>query len=258
MSVADAWDPERYELFASERAQPFHDLVGMVDAVPAMRVLDLGCGTGELTRSLHETLRASATVGVDRSRGMLQRAVPGPSLRFVHASIEELPLGGPFDLVFSNAALHWVEDHAGLLARLRDLLSPGGQIAVQVPANHDQAPHRSAEDVAGEEPFATALRGHRRRVPVLEPIDYARILEGHGYRGARVWLRVYGHRLESREDVVEWTRGTLLTDYLERLPPRLQERFTDRFREVLLARLPDERPFFFPFQRILFHARRGE
>jgi len=72
-----------------------------------------------------------------------------------------------------------------------------------------------------------------------------------------VWLRVYGHRLESREAVVDWTRGTLLTDYTKRLPEELHAPFLDRFRECLVAKLPDERPFFFPFRRILFHAFEG-
>ncbi len=144
------WDPNRYERFKQERQQPFHDLMALVQPQPDMLVLDLGCGTGELTRVLHDHLGARHTLGIDQSGEMLARSAEFvlQNLAFERGDIGEIRISPPRDLVFSNAALHWLDDHASLLAHLSANVAPGGQIAVQVPANHDQPSHVLANTAA--------------------------------------------------------------------------------------------------------------
>src|SRR6202008_4825056 len=113
-SPALSWDPNQYERFKDERAQPFRDLAALVEHRPHMRVADLGCGTGELTRELHEQLSAEETLGIDNSESMLRKAKPSGTLRFELADIANFASDRPFDLIFSNAALHWVPDHEHL------------------------------------------------------------------------------------------------------------------------------------------------
>ncbi len=254
----DSWDPAQYERFRDERSLPFFDLLALVRGRPGLRVVDLGCGTGELTRRLHEHLYARETLGIDSSDAMLAKAQAhaGGGLSFEKRTIDafaDAP-GDPWDVVFSNAALHWVSGHDELVAKLTRALAPGGQIAIQVPAAHDHPSHLAAAEVAREEPFAKALRGYVRYAPVLLPEQYAHLLDALGYREQQVRLQVYGHHLESRDQVVEWMKGSLLTGYEKRLSPELFARFLDRYREVLMPRLPDTRPHFFPFKRILFWA----
>lgn len=255
---ADAWDPAQYERFREERSRPFHDLVALVQARPGLRVADLGCGTGELTRALHRRLRARETLGLDSSPAMLARAreLAGDGLRFEPGDIAAFAPTAPFDLVFSNAAIQWVPAHEALLERLSAALAPGGQIALQVPANFDHASHVVAAQVAGEAPFRDSLAHDRSDPGVLSPEAYAQRLHELGYAEQHVRLQVYGHRLDAREQVVEWVKGTLLTHYRARLTPELYARFERRYREALLERLPDARPFFFPFKRILIWGRR--
>jgi trans-aconitate 2-methyltransferase len=257
----DAWDPAQYDRFRDERTRPFFDLLDLVRPKEAMRVVDLGCGTGELTRTLHERLGARDTLGVDSSPAMLERSrsFEGGGLRFERREIGDLLAAtepGRWDLVFSNAALHWLPDHESLLARLTAALAPGGQLAVQVPANHDHPSQIVAGEVAAEPPFREALQGFVRRSPVFPPEDYAVRLEGLGYPEQHVRLVVYGHRLASREDVVEWVKGTLLTDYQKRMPEELFPRFLERYRERLRPRLSDAQPFFLTYKRLLFWAQR--
>jgi trans-aconitate 2-methyltransferase len=256
----DVWNPSQYDRFRDERSQPFFDVLGFVRPRPKMRVVDLGCGTGELTRALHHRLEAGLTLGIDNSEAMLAKsqAYAEDGLRFERRDILSFidDPQGPWDLIFSNAALHWVPLHEHVLRRLTLGLAPGGQIAVQVPANHDQPGHVVAAEVAAETPFREALAGYSRRTPVLLPEEYAVILDKLGYREQHVRLEVYGHRVESREEVVEWMKGTLLTDYEKRLPPELFASFLQRYREALVPRLPDTRPHFFPYKRILFWAKR--
>lgn len=252
------WNPAQYAKYRDERAQPFHDLLALVQPQPDMRVVDLGCGPGELTRELHETLGARATVGVDNSPAMLAQAAAfaGEGLRFEHADLGKFTEPGAYDLVFANAALQWSPDHPALLTRLTACLAPGGQLAVQVPANDDAPSHALAAVVARESPFREALGGFTRVSPVLAPEAYATVLHQLGYPQQTVRLQVYGHLLGSRDDVIEWVRGTWLTAYEKRLPAELWPAFLERYREALFAQIPDDRPFFYPFKRILFWGRR--
>jgi trans-aconitate 2-methyltransferase len=179
----------------------------------------------------------------------------GGGLSFELGDIAQWAPPRPVDLVFSNAALHWIDGHEELLARLTRALAPGGQLAVQVPANHDHPSHLVAERVAAEEPFASALGGYVRRAPVLAPEAYAQLLHHLGYGSQHVRLQVYLHVLPEPGAVFDWVKGTLLTDYRRRLPERAYDDFAARYRKLLAAALPDERPFPFSFKRVLMWGR---
>jgi trans-aconitate 2-methyltransferase len=255
---SDAWNPEQYGRFAAERRQPFLDLLALLHPIPSGSAIDLGCGTGELTRALHERLGAAETIGIDSSAAMLAKAkaFAGHGLRFEAGDLAAFAPGRAFNVVFSNAALQWVPDHPRLIERLAAAVAPAGQLAFQVPANFDHPSHTAAEETAREEPFADALGRAPHPRNVLAPEAYAALLDTLGFAEQTVRLQVYGHRLASRGEVVEWVKGSLLTDYEKRLPAELYARFLERYRENLFARLPDERPFFFPFKRILARASR--
>lgn len=259
--MTDTWNPAQYEKFQREREQPFFDLLALVTPKPGMRVADLGCGTGKLTRLLHTELQARETIGIDRSAKMLEKATSENlprGVRFDVGRIEDFPgKDARFDLIFSNAAFHWVEDHAALIHRLAGALAPKGQLAFQVPAQHDHASHVTADELTDVEPFRTAFDGWRRPQPVLAPGAYARILYDCGFETPMVRLIVYPHVLEAREAVVEWMKGTLLTEYARHLPAELYERFEDEYRKRLLDQLEDAKPFFFPFKRILCCGRKA-
>jgi trans-aconitate 2-methyltransferase len=254
--VAD-WNPATYERFKDERSRPFFDLLALVAPIPGGSAADLGCGTGELTALLHRETRAARTIGIDTSAAMLARARPEPGLTFAQGDLATWRPDAPLDLIFANASLHWADDHPALLARLSGFLAPGGQLAVQVPANHDHPSHLIAAEVAQEAPFAAALAGYVRRSPVLAPVAYARVLDGLGFTELRVRLEVYVHHLASREAVIDWVRGTLLTAYESRMPAELWPRFLERYRERLLPALEDTKPYFYPFARILFAGSQG-
>ncbi len=247
------WDPEQYRKFESERFAPFDDLFAMIAMRSGLRVIDLGCGTGELTARLAGELPESAVVGIDASAEMLAEAntLADRSLRFEQRAIEDV--NGTWDLVFSHAALQWVDAHDALIPRVFSLVAPGGQLAVQVPSNHDHASHVLIRETAAEEPFRAALKGWTRAAPVL-PIDaYASILHAEGATDVVVIEKVYPHVLGNSAAIADWVKGTALVPYLERLPADLRETFMTRYRGKLQAHFP-ESPVFYPFRRTLFVA----
>ena len=258
-TVANGWDPDQYSRFAAERAKPFLDLLAMVEPLPGGEVIDLGCGTGELTAKLHAHTQAGTTTGIDASEAMLARALPlaGNGLRFELGDISRFDTDGSFDVVFANASLQWVPDHPRLLHQLAAGLRPGGQLAVQVPANTDHPSHAVAFEVAREAPFVEhmgvdpAAGAHA----VCAPEQYAELLDGIGFSDQHVRLQVYGHRLASTAAVVEWTKGTTLLRFKSLLPPELFDPFMERYRRRLGEVLGEQAPYFYTFKRILFWAR---
>src|SRR2546428_1493726 len=150
----------------------------MVRPAANMRVVDLGCGTGKLTRELHAQLQPRETIGIDRSPRMLDKAGEterSAGLRFQIGDIESFPDGiSGYDLIFSNAALHWVEDHEALFARLAAALAPNGQLAVQMPAMHDEVSHLLAAEILETAPYRSASGGWQKAPPAPLPRAYAR------------------------------------------------------------------------------------
>lgn len=249
-----SWDPKQYHKFQAERSAPFFDLLSLVEVRPNLKVVDLGCGTGELTRILADTLPDSDVTGLDTSESMLAKTAlySSPSLRFEQA--DQARLTGEWDLIFSNAALHWSENHAELIRYLFGRLKPGGQLAVQIPSNHNHVSHEIYRETASEEPFQAILNGFQRYAPVLPIEEYARLLFDCGAVKIVVFEKIYSHILDDANAVVEWISGTALVPYFERLGKH-QAQFVEVIREKMRAAMP-ERPVFYPFRRTLFSARK--
>jgi trans-aconitate 2-methyltransferase len=249
--MADVWDPEQYNRFARERELPFWDLAALLRPGPGPRVADLGCGDGRLTAALHERLAAGETVGIDRSRRMIEAAESRKSdaISFELGDIGRWCQPGTFDIVVANASLHWVPDHPAVLRRWVSSLRPGGQLAVQVPANADHIAQLVAAEVAAEwldgpptDPVADN---------VLPPEAYCQLLDELACVEQHVRLQVYAHRLASTADLVEWLKGTTLTRFQEVISAQDWDRFLEQYRARLLAVLGDRSPYLYPFKRIL-------
>jgi len=258
MNQPDSWNPEQYKKFQLERDAPAFDLMEQISPDRLNRAIDLGCGTGNLTSILHRRFGCQQTLGIDQSARMLAKAhdFQTESLRFQIGDINSFDSHGDYDLIFSNAALQWCPDHASILPRLYQALSPLGQLAIQMPANHDSATHTIAHQVASEGDFRIALHGTDRKTNVETPEWYAERIYSAGFREQRVLLRVYPHVLQSRDEVIEWVKGTLLTYYESRLTPELYSRFLIEYRQRLFEVLPEKKPFLYLFKRLFLWGRK--
>jgi trans-aconitate 2-methyltransferase len=256
------WNPDQYRRFADERAQPFHDLLALIEPGSIKRAVDLGCGPGELTALAAEQLGVEDMVGIDNSPAMLDKTVEhvSHSVRFEYGDIGQWTADGDLDLVLAAASLQWVPDHAEVIRRWSRALRPVGQIAIQVPANAEMPAHVVARRVAEREPYASMFGADGPPIDpvlayVLRPEEYAKILYDLGFDRQHVRLQVYPHVLPSTRHVVEWVRGTTLTRFEKRLDAAAFAAFVADYETELLRVLGDHHPHFFPFRRILMWAR---
>jgi len=246
------WNPEQYHKFQSERSAPFYDLLKLVEIRQHIKAIDLGCGTGELTRVLADALPESDVTGLDTSSQMLNKAASHmtSNLRFEQGDLSQLT--GNWDLIFSNAAIQWCEDHEKLIPHFFSKLNSGGQLCIQLPSNHNHISHLLIRETAKEEPFKKILNGFERIAPVLTIDQYAKILFDLNAKDILVFEKIYPHVLEDSDAVVEWISGTALVPYFEKLGEHKPE-FLETLRRKMKQSLPDS-PLFYPFRRILFSA----
>lgn len=249
------WNPDHYLQFSDERLRPAADLIARIPLAHPVQVVDLGCGAGNVTRLLTTRWPGSQITGLDSSPEMLERARAAlPEARFALAGVESWSPEEPLDLLFSNAALHWVDDHVSLFPRLLDQLAPGGVLAVQMPGNFDAPSHRLIRELAAAPDWADRLGGARMGA-VLPMADYYHLLAPRCSR-LFLWETIYWQAMQGKQPVLDWLRGTTLVPYLSRLDTAAQTVFLAELGPRLAAAYPAdaEGTVLFPFRRIFIIA----
>ncbi|MCX7173013.1 MAG: methyltransferase domain-containing protein [Proteobacteria bacterium] len=247
-----AWNPSQYLKFAQPRFRPAQDLLARIDAEDPQLVYDLGCGTGNGTQLLALRWNLAKVTGIDDSEEMLGRAAKEqPLITWQQQSIAQWVPEQPADLIFSNAALHWLPDHADLFPKLMAFLAPGGTLAVQMPRNFGAPSHTLiAETIRGGH-WRSRLEHLLRPAPVGDPIFYYELLAPSA-SSIDIWETEYLQVLDGKNPVKEWTKGTWLKQFLD--PLDISERLA--FEEDYAGRVelayppqPDGKTLF-PFRRL--------
>ena len=250
------WNPDTYDLFKEKRSQPFYDLVRLIEPKDKLSIIDLGCGTGELTTELADILPGSHVIGIDSSEEMLgkSRRFEKENVRFELRSIEDqLNLDEKFDLVFSNAAIQWVHDHRTLIPRIVSIINPAGQLVVQLPSQHHNVTNKLLDQLAQEAPFSLQLKSWVRTSPVLETDEYAHLLFENGGSNIQVMEKIYPIIVDDSDSLFEWVSGTALIPYLDRLDQSGKQEFTNRYKKLLSSHF-NTQPVFYSFKRIIMSA----
>jgi trans-aconitate 2-methyltransferase len=251
------WNPNQYQKFSSERDRPFFDLLTRVQKPDAKNVADLGCGTGHLTVQLLEIFPSAKIVGVDSSAQMLEKSAgfKNPNLEFVLADLSSWQPKTPLDVIVSNAALQWLEDHETLIPNLANLLEPDGILAVQMPINFDQPSHTILRDLTESETWKPHLTAFSSKLRAPKPAAwYIQTLSGLGFK-VDAWETTYHHVLQGENAVLEWVKGTALRPVSNALEPELHARFLEELGRRYLEVYP-KRTFgtLFAFNRLFFVA----
>jgi trans-aconitate 2-methyltransferase len=252
------WNPDVYLAFADHRGRPFFDLLSRVGAQNPRRVVDLGCGPGNLTVSLAQRWPDAVVEAWDSSAEMVEAACE----RGVDAQVGDVRAWTPqpdTDVVVSNATLQWVPEHADLLVSWAGRLAPGSWIAVQVPGNFDAPSHRAVRELARRDRWSEPLADFPfREGQVDSPSGYAALLTDAGC-SVDAWETTYIHDLSGEHPVLEWITGTALTPVRSRLSEGQWEEFRDELIPMLDAAYParSDGKTFFPFRRIFVVAQVG-
>lgn len=252
-----SWDPTQYLAFAGPRLRPAVDLLARVESDAPGTVVDLGCGPGNVTALLRARWPEASLTGVDNSAEMLAAAPENcPGATWLERDIADWTPDAPPDLIYSNAALHWIDGHDALLPRLIGWLAPGGALAVQMPNNWRAPSHKLMEQTVEVGPWAPRLAPMIRAEPVLAPAVYYDILGPH-VTALDIWETEYLHVLEGDDPVVAFTKGAALKPFLDALAPDEAAAFeTDYTARIARAYPPraDGRTLF-PFRRLFIVAR---
>lgn len=259
MNDAVRWDPDQYARFAGERLRAGFELMARIGKLPPGDIVDLGCGAGEHAAALAERWPDRRVTGVDASPEMLGRArAAHPGLTWREGDLRTWAASKPLALVFSNAALHWVDDHAGRLARWMEMLAPGGTLAVQAPSNEDSAAHHAMVRICKENGWRGALDGLFGLDWVRPGAEYYDMLRGAGGVDVDVWETTYQHVLAAG-GVTEWLKGTALRPILTTLSPGDGAAFVKLFDAATREAYPEraDGATLYPQRRVFMVARRG-
>ncbi|PJI40183.1 methyltransferase domain-containing protein [Ferrovibrio sp.] len=253
-----SWDPTQYLKFAGERLRPAIDLLARVPLVAPTAVVDLGCGAGNLTPLMQQRWPQAKHIGVDSSATMLAKARQDyPTAEFVEGDIATWLPAEPVDLIYSNAAIQWLDGHDTLIPGLLQGLKPGGWLAIQMPRNYGAPSHTSIVDTIELGPWRARLEPHLRRRPVAEPQAYWRMLHER-CAVLDIWESEYLQVLSGANPVAEFTKGTALKPFLDMLDEPERSAFEADYRNRIAnayQREADGRTLF-PFRRLFILAQK--
>lgn len=228
------WEPERYLQFNAERTRLARELLAQLDSVTPLRVSDLGCGPGNSTALLHQRWPAATITGVDNSPAMLEQARQAlAECHFTRADIAQWQPDAPQQIIFANASLQWLPDHAHLFPHLVSQLEHGGYLAVQMPDNMDEPTHVLMRRTASELGYPAA-----GREPILSAMAYYDLLSRCGCQ-VTVWRTTYFHVMASVQGIIDWLSSTGLRPWLAPLDSAQQALFLTRYRQHLAESYPE-------------------
>lgn len=252
------WNPETYNQFKNIRYQPFFDLKDLIVDENLHKAIDIGCGTGEQTHILSETFEDADFLGIDPSLEMLSKSkeFENERLKFKNSSVEEfIQSKEKWDLIFSNAALQWSDNHKELFPKILALLNDSGQFAVQMPVQSENILNQILFQLASEEPFKTQLQHWNRVSPVLSLDEYAQIFFNAGLKNIQISIKVYPIIAENAEELFNFISGSALIPYLERLNEEQKAIFIKEYK----TRIENQFTKFsaiYAFKRLLLYGRK--
>ena len=253
------WNPQLYLKFSDQRGRPAADLVSQIHLESPKHIIDLGCGTGNSTERLHQRWPEAHLAGLDSSPAMLRQARENhPEWDWIESTIENWAASATYDLVFSNAALHWVRQHDDLFPRLVERVAPRGALAVQMPHNAGSPATQAMKKIASDPRWSAALAGASETTFVQRADFYYEVLRKLSSR-LNIWETEYLQVVDGPRAILDWLRSTGMRPYLERLPDQAQR---DQFEAMCLAEFEqaypadDQGKTLFPYRRLFIVAYR--
>jgi trans-aconitate 2-methyltransferase len=236
--------------------RPAVDLLNRIEIRNPAEIYDLGAGAGNVTRLLKLRWPKARITGVDDSQDMLdQAAKAAPEIAWERADLAGWQPPRAADLIYSNAALHWLGHHDRLFPALLAALAPRGVLAIQMPHNFSSPSHTAIEEAVRSGPWRSRMEPLVRPAPVAEPSFYYDLLASR-VATLDIWETEYLHPLEGAHPVKEWMKGTWLKPLLDALEEPERASLEACYAELVAKAYPprpDGRTLF-PFRRVFIVA----
>lgn len=244
------WDPEDYSKHSSAQESWARELISKLRLKGGERVLDIGCGDGKVTAQIADCLPEGSVLGIDSSPDMIDfarnsSAAKAANMTFECIDVRGMDFTGEFDVVFSNAALHWVPDHAPVLRRIERSLKSSGKILLQMAGKGNAS---AIVDAMGRLTCQGRWSGYFREFsfPYVFYGDehYRSLVEAAGFVPVRIEFIPKTMTHNGREGLTGWIRTTWLP-YIERIPVDLRDNFIEALTgDFEKEHPPDEEGFF--------------
>lgn len=253
------WNSAQYLKFKAQRTQPAIDLAARINIENPLDIIDIGCGPGNSTSVVKKRFPNVHAVGADFSENMLEAARrDNPDCDFIKLDVsgDLSEFKGKYDVVFSNACIQWVPDHAALLPSLFSMLRKGGVLAVQIPFNFEEPIHQIIGRIVSSTKWNEKFENPSIFFTLSEG-EYFDILS-EMTNNFELWKTVYFHRMPSIDSIIEWYKSTGLKPYLEVLSDDEKEEFITDIKEELVREYPAQKngEIIFRFPRFFFTAKK--
>lgn len=252
------WDSEKYLLFKNERTRPSYDLVMSIGIDSPKKIIDIGCGPGNSTENLYKRFPDADILGIDSSEDMLIKArktYENLPMKFQRADVtSESGIEGKYDIVFSNACLHWIGNHEKLIPKLFESVNEGGVFAVQMPLSYRLIIYDIVGKIGEEEKWRGRF-SDVQKIKTNPPEFYFDVLS-ELTDNFSIWETVYYHRMKSYEDIIDWYKGTGLRPYFAVLDENEGKEFESEIINSLKEFLPRQKngEIIYKFPRLFFTA----
>ncbi len=252
------WNPNAYLQFHNERLLPSVDLVARIDSENPQKIIDVGCGPGNSTQVLYNRWPKAQILGIDNSSSMIEKArldYPDQKWEIMDAEKDVMPKG--FDIVFSNATIQWIPDHAGLIRKFKLMLNTGGTMAIQLPLFFDMPLGQSIQKIALENNWSADLSKVSDLFTIHPAGSYYNMMAGL-FSKIQLWETSYIHVFNSHQLVLEMIHSTGLRPYLQLFDNETEKkRFEDLVFDSIRRDYPDQEDgkVLFPFKRLFLVAK---
>jgi trans-aconitate methyltransferase len=223
-------------------------------------ILDLGCGDGSLTEILAQAVPDGRVVGIDASQGMIDVAeeLSSDNLSFYFMDINDLPYAAAFDLIFSNATLHWVKDHEKLLDNCYRALKPEGVIRFNFAGDGNCSNfYEIVKDVMGLEQYSQYFSDFNWPWYMPSVDEYQAVVEDSSFTGVDVWGENADRYFPNASAMTGWINQPSIVPFLKCVYPYDRESFrTEVINRMLDTTKQEDNTYFETFRRINVHAKK--
>lgn len=228
------WDADDYNEHSQAQYEWAKDLICKLQLKGTESVLDIGCGDGKVTKLLHSYIPKGEVMGIDSSYNMIALArknfppIKYPNLKFSQMDATQINFKKQFDIIFSNAALHWIKDHRSLLKNVKKSLKESGKILFQMGGKGNaQETIDAVNEVINKNKWKRYFNNFAFPYTFYSDKEYIQMLNTVGLKPKRVELlpKIMTHN--GKEGMIGWIRSTWLP-FTERIPEDQRDSFIEQ------------------------------